>query len=312
MGGLKLNLKYLDIKEEVAKAIKKNEPVVALESTIISHGMPYPQNLEVAKQLEKTIRDKGAVPATIAIIDGIIKVGLNEEELNFIGTNNNILKASRMDIPIIIAKKLNAATTVAGTMIAANLAGIKVFVTGGIGGVHRHAQQTFDISADLQELAKTNVAVVCAGPKAILDLPLTVEYLETFGVPLIGYQTDELPSFYSRKSGIKVPYRIETTKEAALIMKTKWDLGLQGGVLITNPIPEEFSMNEEEINSIINKAIQDSEKMGIKGKELTPFLLSRIKELSKGESLKANIALVLNNAKVGAEIAKEFCNLSNF
>ena len=312
MGGLKLNLKYLDIKEEVAKAIKKNEPVVALESTIISHGMPYPQNLEVAKQLEKTIRDRGAVPATIAIIDGIIKVGLNEEELEFMGTSNNVLKASRMDIPVVIAKKLNAATTVAGTMIAANLAGIKVFVTGGIGGVHRHAQQTFDISADLQELSKTNVVVVCAGPKAILDLSLTVEYLETFGVPLVGYQTDELPSFYSRKSGIKVQYRVDTAKEAALIMKTKWDLGLQGGVLITNPIPEEFSMDEKEINSIINKALEDSEKMGIKGKELTPFLLSRIKELSKGESLQANIALVLNNAKIGAEIAKEFCNLSSF
>ncbi|HOB15732.1 MAG TPA: pseudouridine-5'-phosphate glycosidase [Defluviitoga sp.] len=307
-----MNLKYLDIKEEVAKAIKKNKPVVALESTIISHGMPYPQNVEVAKKLEETIRDKGAIPATIAIINGIIKVGLSEEELEFMGTDKNISKASRMDIPVIIAKKLNAATTVAGTIIAANLAGIRVFVTGGIGGVHKYAQQTFDVSADLQELAKTNVAVVCAGPKAILDLSLTVEYLETFGVPLIGYQTDELPSFYSRKSGIKVPHKVDTAEEAARIMKTKWDLGLQGGVLITNPIPEEFAMNEEEINSIINKAIQDSEKMGIKGKELTPFLLSRIKELSKGESLKANIALVLNNAKVGAEIAKEFCNLSNF
>lgn len=301
--------KYLEVKDEVSQALEQKKPVVALESTIISHGMPYPENIIVAKNVENIIRSKGAIPATIAIINGKMKVGLTEEELEFMGSSKDILKASRMDLPVIIAKGLNAATTVAATMIISNLAGIRVFVTGGIGGVHRKAQQTFDISADLQELAKTNVAVVCAGPKAILDLELTKEYLETFGVPLIGYQTDEIPSFYSRRSGIKVPYRIDSAKEAGLIMKAKWDLGLQGGILITNPIPEKYSMDKETINKIVDQAINEAEDKGIKGKELTPFLLSKIKELTKGESLEANIELILNNAIVGAEIAIEYNKL---
>jgi pseudouridine-5'-phosphate glycosidase len=301
---------YLEIKEEVYQALKENRPIVALESTIISHGMPYPQNVEVAKNVEETIRERGAVPATIAIIDGKMKVGLSKEELEFMATSKNILKASRMDLPVILAKGFNAATTVAATMIIAELAGIKVFVTGGIGGVHRNAQETFDISADLQELAKTNVAVISAGPKAILDLQLTKEYLETFGVPVIGYQTDELPCFFSRESGINVPYRVETPKEIASIMKTKWDLGLQGGIFIANPIPKEYSLDFEEIDKTIENAIEEAKRRKIKGKELTPFLLSKINELTKGESLKANIELVYNNAQLGTEIAKEFNILS--
>ncbi|PNR96273.1 pseudouridine-5'-phosphate glycosidase [Petrotoga sp. 9PWA.NaAc.5.4] len=301
--------KYLEVKDEVFQALEQKKPIVALESTIISHGMPYPENITVAKNVENIIRSKGATPATIAIINGKIKVGLTEEELEFMGSSKDVLKASRMDLPVIIAKRLNAATTVAATMIISNLADIRVFVTGGIGGVHRKAQQTFDISADLQELAKTNIAVVCAGPKAILDLELTKEYLETFGVPLIGYQTDEIPSFYSRRSGIKVPYRIDSAKEAGLIMKAKWDLGLQGGILIANPIPEKYSMDKETINKIVDQAINEAEDKGIKGKELTPFLLSKIKELTKGESLEANIELILNNAIVGAEIAIEYNKL---
>ncbi len=239
-----------------------------------------------------------------------MKVGLSEEEIEFMAISKNILKASRMDLPVILAKGFNAATTVAATMIIAELAGIKVFVTGGIGGVHRNAQETFDISADLQELAKTNVAVISAGPKAILDLQLTKEYLETFGVPVIGYQTDELPCFFSRESGINVPYRVETPKEIASIMKTKWDLGLQGGIFIANPIPKEYSLDFEEIDKTIENAIEEAKSQKIKGKELTPFLLSKINELTKGESLKANIELVYNNAQLGAEIAKEFNILS--
>ncbi len=301
---------YLEIKEEIYQAMKENKAIVALESTIISHGMPYPQNVEVAKNVEEIIRERGAVPATIAIIDGTMKVGLSEEEIEFMAISKNILKASRMDLPIILAKGFNAATTVAATMIIAELAGIKVFVTGGIGGVHRNAQETFDISADLQELAKTNVAVISAGPKAILDLQLTKEYLETFGVPVIGYQTDELPCFFSKESGINVPYRVENPEEIALIMKTKWDLGLQGGIFIANPIPKEYSLDFEEINKTIENAIAEAKKQKIKGKGLTPFLLSKINELTKGESLKANIELVYNNAKLGAEIAKEFNILS--
>jgi len=301
---------YLEIKEEVYQAFKEHRAVVALESTIISHGMPYPQNVEVARKVEDIIRERGAVPATIAIIKGKMKVGLSNEEIEFMASSKNILKASRMDLPVILANGLNAATTVAATMIISELAGIKVFVTGGIGGVHRNAQETFDISADMQELAKTNVAVISAGPKAILDLQLTKEYLETFGVPVLGYQTDELPCFYSRESGINVAYKVESPKEVALIMKTKWDLGLQGGIFIANPIPEEYSMDFEEIDKAINTAIADADKQKIKGKELTPFLLSKISELTNGESLKANIELVYNNAKLGADIAKEFNILS--
>lgn len=302
---------YLEVKEEVSKALHEHQPVVALESTIISHGMPYPKNVEVALNVEKIIREKGAIPATIAVINGKIKVGLTADEIEFMAKSKNILKASRMDLPVIVAKKLNAATTVAGTMIISNLAGIRVFVTGGIGGVHRNAQQTFDISADLQELSKTNVAVISAGPKAILDLNLTKEYLETFGVPVLGFKTEELPCFYSRNSGVNLPYKIENARQAAQIMKAKWDLDLKGGLIIANPIPEEYSMDTKIIEEIIEKAISEAEKQNIKGKELTPFLLSKIKDLTKGESLEANIELVYNNARLGADIAIEYSKLIN-
>ncbi|HHV74510.1 pseudouridine-5-phosphate glycosidase [Thermoanaerobacterium sp. PSU-2] len=302
--------KYLEISEEVKSAIDKGLPVVALESTIISHGMPYPENIKTANMLEDIIRDNGAVPATIAIINGKIKIGINKEELEFLATSKDILKASRRDIPSIIAKGLSAATTVSATMICANLAGIKIFVTGGIGGVHRGAEHTFDISADLQELAKTNVAVICAGAKAILDLPLTLEYLETHGVPVLGFKTDELPAFYTKNSGLKVDYMINDEIEAAKIIKAKWDLGLKGGLIIANPIPEEYSMNREYIEKAIYKALEEADANNIKGKELTPFLLEKIKDITSGDSLKANIELVKNNAIVGAKIAVELNKLN--
>lgn len=302
---------YLDFSDEVMQGIKENKAIVALESTIISHGMPYPQNIETAKNVESIIRDLGAIPATIAIINGRIKIGLNEKDLEFMGKEKNILKASRRDLPVILSKKLNAATTVASTMICANLAGIKVFVTGGTGGVHRGGENTFDISADLQELAKTNVAVVSAGAKSILDLNLTMEYLETFGVPVIGFGTDELPAFYSRKSGIKVNYRLDTPKEVAEMLKVKWDLGLEGGVIIANPIPEEYSMDPKLINKAIEDALDEADEKGISGKEVTPFLLSKIKDITEGKSLKSNIQLVYNNAKVGAKIALELHKISD-
>jgi pseudouridine-5'-phosphate glycosidase len=302
--------KYLEISEEVKSAIDKGLPVVALESTIISHGMPYPENIKTANMLENIIRDNGAVPATIAIINGKIKIGINKEELEFLATSKDILKASRRDIPPIIAKDLSAATTVSATMICANLAGIKIFVTGGIGGVHRGAEHTFDISADLQELAKTNVAVICAGAKAILDLPLTLEYLETHGVPVLGFKTDELPAFYTKNSGLKVDYMINDEAEAAKIIKAKWDLGLKGGLIIANPIPEEYSMNRGYIEKAIYKALEEADANNIKGKELTPFLLEKIKDITSGDSLKANIELVKNNAIVGAKIAVELNKLN--
>ncbi|MDE4542954.1 pseudouridine-5'-phosphate glycosidase [Thermoanaerobacterium sp. R66] len=302
--------KYLEISEEVKSAIDKGLPVVALESTIISHGMPYPENIKTANMLEDIIRDNGAVPATIAIINGKIKIGINKEELEFLATSKDILKASRRDIPSIIAKGLSAATTVSATMICANLAGIKIFVTGGIGGVHRGAEHTFDISADLQELAKTNVAVICAGAKAILDLPLTLEYLETHGVPVLGFKTDELPAFYTKNSGLKVDYMINDEIEAAKIIKAKWDLGLKGGLIIANPIPEEYSMNREYIEKAIYKALEEADANNIKGKKLTPFLLEKIKDITSGDSLKANIELVKNNAIVGAKIAVELNKLN--
>lgn len=265
--------KFIDLSKEVKEAMEERKPVVALESTIISHGMPYPENIETAKTLENIVREHGAIPATIAIINGRIKIGLSEEELEFMGTSKEILKASRRDLPVVLAKGLSAATTVSATMICANLAGIKVFVTGGIGGVHRGAEQTFDISADLQELANTDVAVVCAGAKAILDLPRTLEYLETFGVPVVGFKTSEFPAFYTRESGLKVDYKVDDEIEAAKIIKTKWDLGLKGGVLIANPIPKEYALDKTYIDKAIEDALYEAEKRNIKGKEITPFFV---------------------------------------
>ncbi|QXJ39260.1 Pseudouridine-5'-phosphate glycosidase [Parageobacillus caldoxylosilyticus] len=299
-----MNLKdVLVFSEEVEKAMKENKPVVALESTIISHGMPYPQNVETAKEVEQLIRENGAVPATIAILDGKIKIGVNEEELEFLGTSKEIEKVSRRDLPYVIAMKKHGATTVAATMICANMAGIKVFATGGIGGVHRGAEQTMDISADLQELARTNVAVVCAGAKSILDLGLTLEYLETNGVPVIGYGTDILPAFYSSTSPFKVNYRVDTPEEMAKLIATKWELGLNGGLVIANPIPKEDELEESYINSIIEEALKEAEEKQIAGKAVTPFLLDKIKTLTVGKSLEANIALVKNNAVLAAKIA---------
>jgi pseudouridine-5'-phosphate glycosidase len=299
----------MKINPEVLKALKENRPVVALESTIISHGMPYPKNVETALKVEETIRSHGAVPATIGIIDGEPIVGMTPEEIEEFGKRKGVLKVSRRDLPVVYAKKLWGATTVATTMIIANQAGIEVFVTGGIGGVHRGATETMDISADLQELAKTNVTVVCAGAKAILDLPLTLEYLETMGVPVLGFKTEELPAFYNSHSGLKVDYKVESASEMAKIIKSKRDNGLVGGILLTNPIPEQYEMPKAVIDNAIETALKEMDKQGIKGKECTPFLLKTITDLTGGDSLESNIKLVLNNAAVGSEVAKEYCKL---
>ncbi|MDU3337246.1 pseudouridine-5'-phosphate glycosidase [Paraclostridium bifermentans] len=301
--------KYLNVHPEVKKALAEGLPVVALESTIISHGMPYPKNIEMAKTVSKIIRENGAIPATIAIIDGVLKVGLTTEEIEFLGTSKDIVKASRRDLPFIISKKLNGATTVATTMILANLAGVKVFATGGIGGVHRGAQETFDISADLQELANTNVAVICAGAKSILDIGLTLEYLETNGVPVVGFGTEEFPAFYTRKSGFGVDYKVESSLEVASALKAKWDLNLKGGMVIGNPIPKEFEMDYDTINNAIESALKEAEEKNIAGKKVTPFLLDRVKTITDGKSLDANIELVYNNAKAAAQIAKDLSEL---
>ena len=295
------------VKEEALAAMRENRPVVALESTIISHGMPYPQNVKTALEVEAIIRENGAVPCTIGIIDGVGVVGMSPEEIEEFGKRKGIAKVSRRDLPIIMARREWGATTVATTMILAALAGIEVFVTGGIGGVHRGAQQTFDISADLEELARTNVTVICAGAKAILDLPLTMEVLETKGVPVLGWQTEELPAFYCRTSGLKVDCAVADAAEAAAIIGAKRDLKLNGGVLITNPIPEEYAMDETVINGAIDEAIAEMDRLGIKGRDCTPYLLAKIVELTGGKSLDANIRLVFNNAKVGAQIAAELC-----
>ncbi len=295
---------YLDINEEVKEALENHKPVVALESTIISHGMPYPKNYETALEVENIVREQNSVPATIAIINGRLKAGLTKNEIEYLAKEGErIFKASRRDIAFIVSKKISGATTVASTMLIAEMAGIKIFATGGIGGVHRNANNSFDISADLQELAKTNIAVVCAGAKAILDLNLTLEYLETFGVPVIGYKTDELPAFYSRNSGIKLDFKMNSPKEIADFLNTKRKLNLSGGVVIANPIPKEYQMDFEFINKLIEQAVEESEKLKIKGKEITPFLLSKVKDLSGGKSLEANIQLVFNNAKLASEIA---------
>ena len=298
--------KYLDVRSDIKEAIEADKPVVALESTILSHGMPYPENLEFARNVEKIIKEEGAVPATIAIIGGKIKVGLSDEELEIMCKAENVGKVSRRDLPIYISTGKTGATTVTTTMIGAAMAGIKFFATGGLGGVHREAQQTFDISADLQELAHTSVAVICAGAKAILDLNLTMEYLETFGVPVLGLRTDYLPAFYSKSSGLKLDYNCKDEKEVAAIVKAKWEMGLDGGVVIGNPIPDEYAMPNEEINVYIEKALQMCMEKGIKGKDTTPFLLATVKDLTGGDSLKANLELAYNNARAAARIAKSY------
>ena len=295
---------YLKISEEVRQAVSENRPVVALESTIISHGMPYPQNVETALKVEKTVRENGAVPATICIIGGKIVVGASADEIEYLGkTGLKVTKASRRDLPVLLSKGMDGATTVATTMIGASLAGIKVFATGGVGGVHRGAETTMDISADLEELGRTDVMVVCAGCKSILDLKLTLEYLETKGVPVIGYGTEELPAFYTDKSGLKVDYRLDTPKEIAAAFKCKLALGVHGGMLVTNPIPKQYAMDPEIINGTIEQAIKDADALGIKGKALTPYLLDRIRQLTGGKSLDSNIELVYNNAKLASLIA---------
>ena len=301
---------YLDIKPEVAQALAEGRPVVALESTIISHGMPYPQNVETALNVERIVREHGAVPATIAVIGGRLKAGLTEEEIEYFGKKGQaIAKASRRDLAVLCARGEDGATTVTTTMIIAHMAGIRVFATGGIGGVHRGAETTMDISADLEELGQTPVMVVCAGAKSILDLGLTLEYLETKGVPVIGYGTDELPAFYTRKSGFGVDYRMDSAEEIAKAFHVKRALGLRGGMLVTNPIPEEYSMDADVINTAIEKAVAEAEEQGIHGKATTPFLLAKIKEITGGSSLDSNIQLVFNNARLAARTAVELSKL---
>ncbi|HIS58949.1 MAG TPA: pseudouridine-5'-phosphate glycosidase [Candidatus Faecousia faecipullorum] len=299
---------YLDIKPEVAEALAQGKPVVALESTIISHGMPYPQNVETALNVEKIIRENGAVPATIAIIGGRLKAGLTPEEIEYFGKKGQAIhKASRRDIAMLCARGEDGATTVTTTMMIAHMAGIQIFATGGIGGVHRGAETTMDISADLEELSQTPVMVVCAGAKSILDLGLTLEYLETKGVPVIGYGTEELPAFYTRQSGFSVDYRVDTPAELAAAFRASRDMGLKGGMLVTNPIPQEYAMPLDTINAAIDQAIAESREKGIHGKATTPFLLARVAELTGGDSLASNIRLVYNNAAVAAQTAVEFC-----
>lgn len=302
--------KYLDVAPEVAEALAAGKPVVALESTIISHGMPYPKNVETALAVEKIIRENGAVPATIAIIGGRLKAGLSAGEIEYFGKKGMaITKASRRDLPVLIARGEDGATTVTTTMMIAHMAGISVFATGGIGGVHRGAETTMDISADLEELGQTPVMVVCAGAKAILDLGLTLEYLETKGVPVIGYGTEELPAFYTRRSGFGVDYRLDTPAELAAAFHAQREMGLKGGMLVTNPIPEEYSMDHDAIMAAIDQAVAECREKGIHGKETTPFLLARVKDLTGGDSLESNIRLVYNNAKVAAQAACELAKL---
>ena len=300
--------KYLDVAPEVAEAVAAGKPVVALESTIISHGMPYPQNVETALKVESIIRENGAVPATIAILGGRLKAGLTPEEIEYLGKKGHeVTKASRRDLAVLVSRGEDGATTVTTTMMIAHMAGIQVFATGGIGGVHRGAQTTMDISADLEELAHTPVMVVCAGAKSILDLGLTLEYLETHGVPVIGYGTKELPAFYTRKSGFSVDYELDTPAELAAAFRASLDLGLGGGMLVTNPIPEEFSMDPAVINKAIDEAVAEAEAQGIHGKETTPFLLAKVKDITGGDSLDSNIHLVFNNARLAAQTAVELC-----
>lgn len=294
---------FLTYTDEVREALATGKPIVALETTIISHGMPYPQNIEMARKVEAIIRAEGAVPATIGIMDGKVKIGLNEQELEAFATNKHVEKVSRRDFPYLLSSGKIGATTVSATMIGAALAGIKVFATGGIGGVHREGEVTMDVSADLTELANTNVAVVCAGAKSILDIGRTLEYLETHGVPVVGYKTDEFPSFYARESGYGVDFRLDEPAQVADMLRTKWALGLNGGALIANPVPAESAMKQEEIEGYIQQALDEAKEQHITGKKVTPFLLARIKELTDGRSLATNIALVYHNAKVAAQLA---------
>ena len=303
--------RFLKISEEVRQALASGKPVVALESTIISHGMPYPQNVETALTVEKIVREKGAIPATIAIINGMLTVGCTAEEIDYPGKKgHDVIKVSRRDIPFIVAKKTDGATTVASTMYIASLAGIKVFATGGIGGVHRGAEKTMDISADLDELAQTSVMVVCAGAKSILDIGLTLECLETRGVAVVGYGTQDMPAFYTQKSGFKVDYRLDTPAEIARAFYCKEQLGLKGGMLVANPIPDEYAMDSDYINGNIEEAVREAEKLGIHGKETTPYLLDKIQKLTFGQSLASNIQLVYNNARLASDIAKELAEIA--
>lgn len=298
---------YLEVSKDVQFALDHGLPIVALESTIISHGMPHPRNVKTALEVEEVVRKNGATPATIAIISGKLKVGLTTKEIEYLGSKGmSVHKTSRRDLPYLISQKLDGATTVAATMYIASLVGIKVFATGGIGGVHRGASSSFDISADLQELQRTSVAVVCAGVKSILDLGLTLEYLETYGVPVIGVNVDRLPAFYTRESEFKVNFNIKEPEGIADFLRAKWDIGLDGGVVIANPIEEKFSYNSKEINEVIARALKEMDELGIKGKETTPYLLSKISDMTEGKSLDANISLVLNNAKVASHIATSY------
>lgn len=311
MQGERMNI-HLKISDEVKNALDEGKPVVALESTIISHGMPYPKNVQTALMVEQTVRDNGAVPATIAIIKGVCTVGCSKDEIEHLGKAGlSVTKTSRRDIPIVVAKGLDGATTVASTMILAAMAGIKVFATGGIGGVHRGAQETMDISADLEELARTPVNVVCAGAKSILDLGLTLEYLETKGVAVIGYRTNELPAFFTRTSGYKVPMRMDTPLEIASAIYAKDVMNLGGGMLVCNPIPEQYSMNADYIESVIQEAVSEANALGVKGKDITPFVLDKIQKITGGESLESNIKLVLNNAALASKVASELSRLEN-
>lgn len=296
--------KYLDIADEVKEALEQGRPVVALESTIISHGMPYPQNVQTALEVERIIRANGAVPATIAVIGGRLRAGLSAEEIDYLGKRGReVTKVSRRDLAVVCSRGMDGATTVTTTMIIANMAGIEVFATGGVGGVHRGAETTMDISADLEELASTPVMVICAGAKSILDPGLTLEFLETRGVPVLGYQTDELPAFYTRHSGFGVDYRVDTPEELAQIFHTKREMGLKGGILVGNPIPEEYSMDKATIDDAIERALAEADAQGIHGKDTTPFLLAKVSELTGGDSLESNIRLVYNNVALGAQVA---------
>jgi pseudouridine-5'-phosphate glycosidase len=302
--------RYLDLSAEVAAALRDKKPVVALESTIISHGMPYPQNVDTALRVEAAVRGAGAVPATVAVLGGRLHAGLEESQIEALGRAGlAVAKASRRDLPRLVAEGRDGATTVAATMIVAALAGIRVFATGGIGGVHRGAERSWDVSADLEELAATSVAVVCAGAKAILDLSKTLEYLETKGVPVVGYRTNELPAFYTSSSGLRLEERADQPEEFARLMKAKWELGLDGGIVIANPVPEKYSMEKTRIDAAIEEALVAAEAEHIRGKEVTPFLLAKVKELTGGDSLEANIALVLNNAELAARIASAFAKM---
>lgn len=305
-----MNLKdYLFIQPEIEAAVKAGKPVVALESTILSHGMPWPENLEFAHKVQQVVRAGGAVPATTAIIDGKLKVGLDDADIERMCRAENVEKVSRRDLPIMVATGRTGATTVATTMILASLAGIRIFATGGIGGVHRGAETTMDISADLQELAHTPVAVVCAGAKMILDIGLTLEYLETMGVPVLGMGTEDFPAFYCRKSGFRVDYAAKDELDAAKVLKAKWDLGLRGGVLIGNPVPEEYALDFDEMNAVIQRAIDSAKAEGVKGKHLTPYLLAHIVDFTEGRSLATNLQLAYNNARVASRLAVEYSKL---